>query len=42
VLKTLGGGAMDEAAIRKSYEGVSAACNNCHRTMSREAPVIRP
>jgi hypothetical protein len=42
VLKVLGGGAADAAVIRKSYEGVSAACNNCHRTMSREAPNIKP
>ena len=42
VLKVLGGGAADLAAIQKSYEGVSAACNNCHRTMSREAPTIKP
>ena len=42
VLKALGGGATDFAVIRKSYEGVSAACNNCHRTMSREAPSIKP
>jgi hypothetical protein len=28
--------------LRKTYEGVSAGCNACHRAMSREAPRIKP
>lgn len=38
-------GNMNEArfeAVRKTYEGVSASCNACHRAMSREAPMIKP
>jgi cytochrome c556 len=42
VLKALGGAATDFESIKTSYNGVSAACNNCHRTMSREAPTIKP
>lgn len=34
--------AEDFAKVRKIYESVASSCNACHRTMSREAPVIRP
>lgn len=43
VLKALGNA--DDAKfddVRKSYQGVSAGCNACHRSMSREAPRIKP
>jgi len=43
VLKTLGNANdanFDE--LRKTYDGVSAGCNACHRAMSREAPRIKP
>lgn len=28
--------------LKKTYDGVSAGCNACHRAMSREAPRIKP
>lgn len=34
--------AEDFAVVRKNYDGISGSCNACHRTMSREAPVIKP
>jgi len=43
VLKALGSSEdakFDE--LKKSYDGVSAGCNACHRAMSREAPRIKP
>src|SRR5262245_11037102 len=43
ILKALGN--VNEAKfedLRKSYEDVSGRCNACHRTMSREAPMIKP
>ena len=42
LLKVLGGSTPDPVALKTTYEGVSAACNNCHRKMSREAPTIKP
>ncbi|MEO8677850.1 MAG: hypothetical protein ABI665_02310 [Vicinamibacterales bacterium] len=32
----------DFPAVRKNYEMIAQSCNACHRTMSREAPVIKP
>ncbi len=34
--------AADYQTVRSKYEAVSASCNACHRTFSREAPVIKP
>jgi hypothetical protein len=34
--------AEDFAKVRKNYESIAGSCNACHRTMSREAPVIKP
>lgn len=42
VLRALGGADTDFETLQKRFVGVSAACNACHRTMSREAPTIRP
>lgn len=34
--------AEDFATVRKTYDAISHSCNACHRSMSREAPTIRP
>ena len=37
-----GANAAEFEGVRAKYAAVSAACNACHRTFSREAPVIKP
>ena len=34
--------AEDFTTVRNNYEAIARSCNACHRTMSREAPVIKP